>query len=417
MGHRRTGPREGLAAALVAAAMLAACQDTEAQVPRVEFTRVPRASRGGPDSRLTSFEGRVVGARPGQRIVLYARSGAWYVQPFTDAPFTDVEADSRWANRTRQHTEYAALLVEPGHQPAARLDALPEAGGTVLAVAAVPGTPQPWQTLWFRGVCVAAFALALAASFRWRMRHVLRQVNLRFEERLAERTRIAQELHDTLLQGFMSASMQLHLALGALPEASPEKTHLARVLAMMRQVIEEGRQALQGLRSDRGEQDDLEPSFARIRDEMDVPESTAFRVSVEGEVRALNPLIRDEVYRIGREALVNAIRHARAGAIGAVIGFGSRDLRLVVQDDGCGMAPAVLGAGRAGHWGLSGMKERAQRIGARLEIRSREGAGTQVELAVPGSVAFASGPARRGWWGRLLGGDPRALDPGRERAR
>ena len=117
-----------------------------------------------------------------------------------------------------------------------------------------------------------------------------------------------------------------------------------------------------------------------------------FRVITEGQQRPLHPLLRDEVYRIGREALINAFRHARANQIEVTLTYSANQLRLLVRDDGCGIDPKILRSGREGHWGLSGMRERADRIGARLHVFSSASAGTEVELSVPGRVAFQDHP-------------------------
>jgi signal transduction histidine kinase len=157
---------------------------------------------------------------------VFARSGAWWVQPFADQPFTSIGPDSRWKSRTHSGTEYAALLVEPGYEPPATMDALPSAHGAVVALAVTEGAPVFWRTARFQLSCVLACALALLVFYRWRLHQLTRQLNLRFEERLAERTRIARELHDTLLQGFLSASMQLHVAVEQVPADSPARPGL-----------------------------------------------------------------------------------------------------------------------------------------------------------------------------------------------
>lgn len=248
--------------------------------------------------------------------------------------------------------------------------------------------PLFWQTWWFRLSCLLACALAALALYRVRMRQLAKRLNVRFEERLAERMRIAQELHDTLLQGFISASMQLHVAVDHLPENSTARPMLSRILQLMGQVIEEGRRAVRGLRSSDSSSRDLEQAFSRIQQELAIQEEMGFRVIVEGRPQALHPIIRDEVYRIGREALVNAFRHSRAKSIEVELEYATKHLRILVRDDGCGIDPQVLRSGRDGHWGLSGMRERAEGIGARLNVWSRAAAGTEVELSVPSHIAF-----------------------------
>jgi ligand-binding sensor domain-containing protein/signal transduction histidine kinase len=266
--------------------------------------------------------------------------------------------------------------------------------------------PIVWQTWWFRSVCVLVVGLGMLLLYRFRLRRLTRQMNVRFEERLGERTRIAQELHDTLLQGFLSASMQLHVADDCLPENSPAKPIVSRVLTLMKDVIEEGRNTLRGLRSRSHELRDLAQAFSRIPEELSLQQQIEYRVIVEGQARPLHPVIRDDVYRIGREALVNSFRHAQASSIEVEIDYGVKQLRLLVRDNGFGIDPQVLRSGRDGHWGLSGMRERAERIGARLTVWTRPAGGTEIELSVPAALAFES-KSREGaskWFVKLYAG-------------
>lgn len=248
--------------------------------------------------------------------------------------------------------------------------------------------PAVWQTWWFRLSAAAAVILSILALYRLRLHQLTKQLNVRFEERLAERTRIAQDLHDTLLQGFLSASMQLHVAADSLPDDSAARPRLDRVLKLMAQVIEEGRNAVQGLRSSQSGSHDLDQAFSRIQQELGVQEEIDFRVIVQGRPQALHPVLRDEVYRIGREAVVNAFRHAQAKSIEVELEYTTKHFRFLVRDDGCGIDPHVLQQGREGHWGLPGMRERAERIGAKLHVYSSASAGTEVELSVPNHIAF-----------------------------
>jgi hypothetical protein len=255
--------------------------------------------------------------------------------------------------------------------------------------------PAYWQTWWFRTGIALSLGLLAFMLYRLRLRQLTARLNLRFEERLAERTRIAQDLHDTLLQGFLSASMQIHVAADRLPSDSAVKPSLKRTVHLMREVIDEGRNVVRGLRSSPGPARDLEAAFSVIPEEICPPQGSArmaaFRVIVKGSSVPLHPVVREEVYRIGREALLNAFRHSRAGQIVMQLDYSS-SLRLVVQDDGCGIEPQTLTAGRDGHWGLAGMRERADRIGARLRFWSNANAGTEVELTVPGHLAFQDRP-------------------------
>jgi signal transduction histidine kinase/ligand-binding sensor domain-containing protein len=260
--------------------------------------------------------------------------------------------------------------------------------------------PTFYQTVWFRILCLAAAAGILLAAIRWRMRSMADRLAAQFQERLAERTRIAQDLHDTLLQGFISASLQLNLANRKLTADSEAKPLVTEVLELMKRVIDEGRSAVQGMRLAQTDSSDLEKSFSRIRAEAIADEPANFRVLVEGPARALHALVRDDVYRIGREAIINAFRHSGAANVEVELRYSDRDLGLFVRDDGCGIKPQILRHGREGHWGLSGMRETAERIRAKLRLQSRLGEGTEVELTVPAEIAFAAPPrppARR-WW-------------------
>jgi signal transduction histidine kinase len=234
----------------------------------------------------------------------------------------------------------------------------------------------------------AISTFVIAAFLGWAVTR--RIAELRLEERIVERTRIARELHDTLLQGFISASIHLQVAMDKLPEESPAKPLLVRALQVTEQVIEEGRNTVREFRSTAAETRGLELAFSRVPLELDFGQQIDFRVVVEGDPQSLHPVIRDEVYSIGREALVNSFRHSGATRITLELHYSASQLRVLVCDDGCGIDQQVLEAGRAGHWGLSGMRERAQRIGATLKFVSRKPAGTEVELSVPGNIAFVS---------------------------
>ena len=217
------------------------------------------------------------------------------------------------------------------------------------------------------------------------------RLTVAFEERLAERNRIARELHDTLLQSFQGSMLQFQAINNLLPPGNA-KDALEKALDRADQAIVEGRDAIQNLRSTAPESYDLADSIAALAEELGAPNTQGnapvLRVSVEGTPRELEPMIRDEIYRIAREALQNAFNHARAHKLEAEINYGRRLLRVRIRDDGKGIDPKVLSVGREGHWGLAGMRERAQQIGAELEIWSELRAGTEVELRIPASVVY-----------------------------
>ncbi len=258
--------------------------------------------------------------------------------------------------------------------------------------------PAYWQSWYFRAAALFIGLVAIVVLYRLRLQHLTNRLSLRFEERLAERTRIAQELHDTLLQGFLSASMQVHVASDMLPGDAKARPLLERSLQLMHQVIDEGRNTVRGLRSANTASISLEAALARVPEELWTggasTDEPAFEASVTGQTRALHPVLRDEVFRICREALVNAFRHSGASRIELKVDYSTTALRVKITDNGCGIAPEFLRTGRERHWGLSGMRERAQRIGARLKLGNRDPHGTEVDLSVPGHIAYI---ARRNW--------------------
>jgi signal transduction histidine kinase len=214
------------------------------------------------------------------------------------------------------------------------------------------------------------------------------QTDARIQERLAERQRIAQELHDTLLQGFFAVSMQLHAAMDFLPVDCPANARFSTGLEAMERVLDEGRRAVQGLRSSNEDFTSLGQALAAVPNDLGLPSAVGFRVVVEGRQRELRAGLRHELYRIGREAIVNAYRHSRAKEIETEIQYRPQGLRIAVRDHGCGIHPQELQREPEGHWGLRGMRERAERIGARLRILSRVALGTEIELCVPDGIAF-----------------------------
>lgn len=354
--------------------------------PSVEFNKIPPAEKGG-GTRLDTVSGSVFGARPGQQIVLFARSGAWYVQPLTDRQFTEIRPDSTWENSTHLGTEYAALLVEPGYQPPSVTDEVPRPGGGVIAVAVVPGEPAFWQKRWFKLTAGVICLAMLFALYRLRLRHLTRQLNVRFEERLAERMRVAQDLHDTLLQSLVSVSMQLDVATDKMPAESSARASLDPVRRMMTQAIEEGHKTVSGLCSDSGISLDIADALSRVGKDLAAGEAVKFGVAVTGRVRPLHPLIGDEVYRIGREALTNALRHSGAQNVAVKLEYAHNRLRIYIRDDGprSGRSEKLT---TENDDSLAAMRGRVEKIGSRLRVRRPRAGGGEVELIVPGHIAF-----------------------------
>jgi signal transduction histidine kinase len=223
------------------------------------------------------------------------------------------------------------------------------------------------------------------------------EFNARIEERVEERTRIARELHDTLLQSFQASLIRMQAARNMF-DRRPEKAvqSLEAAITMAAGAVAEGRNAIQELRAQPTSGGDLAQLLTAASQELarseEAPENPpTVRATVEGERQDLEPLLQDEVYRIARELLRNAFRHAQAERIEVEIRYESRQLRVHVRDDGKGIDPEILKAGgRAGHWGLPGMRERADRFGGKLEFWSEAGAGTEAVLTVPAKVAYGA---------------------------
>ena len=239
----------------------------------------------------------------------------------------------------------------------------------------------------------AASTVFIAAFFGWAIAR--RILELRLEERVSERTRIARDLHDTLLQSFYGVLMKLSALTYQLPDRPEEaRQMLEKVIDQARQAVIEGRDAVQGLRSSTVVTNDLARAIRTLGEELAAGQAgqicPGFRVHVEGGNRDLTPLVRDEVLRIASEALRNGFRHAQAKRIEVDIHYDKRRLRLRVRDDGKGIDPQVLvEGGLPGHHGLPGLHERAGLVGGKLAIWSEVDSGTEIELSIPGSVAFA----------------------------
>jgi signal transduction histidine kinase/ligand-binding sensor domain-containing protein len=254
--------------------------------------------------------------------------------------------------------------------------------------------PAFYQTLWFRSLCAITFVVLLAGLYQLRLKHLTRQYGIRLEERVGERTRIARELHDTLLQSFQGLMLHFQTGIDRLAPGKA-KDELEKALEKGDRAIVEGREAIHDLRSSPVVENDLAQAVRALGDELAVQDSAMFRLVVEGPGRNLHPILRDEIYRIAREALRNAFLHAHARQIEAEITYADSGLRLRVRDDGDGIPATILEAGRSGHYGLPGMRERAAQIGAKLNIWSGSGAGTEIDLSIPGSIAYGTSPGRR----------------------
>jgi signal transduction histidine kinase/ligand-binding sensor domain-containing protein len=259
--------------------------------------------------------------------------------------------------------------------------------------------PAFHQTAAFRTVMGLALVGLGWLGYRLRVRHVTSQLRERLQERLAERERIARELHDTLLQSVQGLILRFQAVATRLPEGETAATMMEETLARADQVLAEGRDRVKDLRA-ATENLSLPEALALAGQELSRHTATRFSLVIEGEPRSLQVIVRDEVYWIVREALVNAFQHAHGHRVEVDIAFSSDEFRLRCRDDGCGIDSDTLReGGRDEHWGLRGMRERAARIGARFDVWSRSDAGTEVELRVPASRAYLG--ARVPWLRKL----------------
>ena len=277
--------------------------------------------------------------------------------------------------------------------------------------------PAYWQTSWFRALCVAAFLGLLWALYQLRLRQLAREFNMTLDVRVGERTRIARELHDTLLQSFHGLLLRFQTAREQLPpQAVQARQTLDQALDQAEQAITEGRGAVQGLRASVVESNDLAVAIRTFGEELAAEQagdgSVVLHVVVQGTPRTLHPIQRDEIYRIACEAVRNAFKHASAAEIEVDLRYDERQLRLRVRDDGKGIDPQFLTEeGRAGHYGLRGMRERAKLMGGKFAVWSALDSGTEVELSIPAARGYAASATARWWFAKRFSGESGESEP------
>jgi signal transduction histidine kinase/ligand-binding sensor domain-containing protein len=252
--------------------------------------------------------------------------------------------------------------------------------------------PSFAQTIWFKAICLLGFVIVVYEAYNIRVRQVTAHLRARMQERLAERERIARDLHDTFFQGIQGLLLRFHTATSQLPKEEPVRQVLEETLKQSDQVMLEGRELVLDLRATASETKDLPAAFADFGEGMRNVVSCEFRVVVNGAIRALHPVVFEELFKIGKEALSNAFRHSSAHSIEVEVNYERSALRIRIRDDGRGIDSIILRQGhRDGHFGMPGMRERARKIGAHLAVWSGNGAGTEVELRIATRIAYASG--------------------------
>ena len=251
-------------------------------------------------------------------------------------------------------------------------------------------TQQPYfyQTRWFIAAMVAFGIMLIFLIYRLRVAQISRMLSARFDERLAERTRVAREIHDTFLQTVQGSKMVADHALKNPADHTRMVRAMEQLSTWLAQATEEGRAALISLRASTTEKNDLAQAFRRAIDECGRESNIEILFFVNGNFKEIHPVVRDEVYRIGYEAIRNSCAHSGADRLEITLEY-AHDLTLSVSDNGVGIDPEVADKGKAGHFGLSGMKERAERIGGKFTLASSPDSGTLITLVVPGRIAFS----------------------------
>ncbi|HXJ93686.1 MAG TPA: ATP-binding protein [Terriglobia bacterium] len=321
-------------------------------------------------------------------------SPSFYIPKKVNFRYRLEDNDSTWQDAgTRRQAFYTNL--RPGQYRftviASNEDGIWNMQGATLQFSIAPAW---FQTIWFRTLCMVAFFVLLGGLYQMRLRQVRHQFNLSLEARVNERTRIARELHDTLLQSFNAVLLRFQTAADLLSTRPDEARHtLDSTIDQTAQALIEGRDAVQQLRPTSLGTNDLVSAIGSLGKALAADGSSrddpVFHIGVEGTPRDLLPITRDEVYRIAGEALRNAFRHAQARQVEVEIRYDRQQLRLRIRDDGRGIDPQLLRTdGLFGHYGLRGMRERAQSLGGELTIWSEVNSGTEIDLTVPSSIAY-----------------------------
>jgi signal transduction histidine kinase len=261
--------------------------------------------------------------------------------------------------------------------------------------------PAWYQTNWFRALCLISGGFIVCFIHRLRVLQVSRAIGARFDERLAERTRMARDLHDTFLQTIQGSKLVADDALEPTTDPVRMRRAMEQLSVWLGRAAQEGRAALNSLRAATTQTNDLAEGFRRATEDGLSPSTMAVTLSVVGDAREMHPIVRDEIYRIGYEAIRNASMHSEASRLAVELRYAD-DLTLRISDNGSGIDPVIADRGKDGHFGLQGMQERAARIGGNLTLESSSNSGTEIRLVVPGRIIFRKTmPARRSLFTRI----------------
>jgi signal transduction histidine kinase/ligand-binding sensor domain-containing protein len=319
--------------------------------------------------------------------------------------------DSAWQDvGTRRQAFYTRL--PPGHYRfhviACNNDGMWNEVGASLGVLIKPAFYQTW---WFTALLLLVAVALLWWAIRLRIGSIAHQLQGRLAERVAERERIARELHDTLLQSLFGLTLRFHTAASTLPVDDPAREALDEALKQSDRVMQEGRERVLNLRGRRNDSTNLADALAETGNQLRAIHPANFQIAVEGRPRPLDEIVQEEILLIGREALTNAFSHSGARNIVAEVSYQPGALHVRVRDDGGGIDEGVLKTGyRSGHWGLPGMRERADKMRGELRVRSSSEGGTLIDLQVPANIVYRPEPKGQWPWSLFRRGGPQKGD-------
>ena len=244
-----------------------------------------------------------------------------------------------------------------------------------------------FQTWWFLALCFSSGAFLIFVLYRLRVHQIRKSLSACFDERLAERTQVARELHDSFLQTLQGSKLVADDALEKSSDPVEMRRAMEHLSDWLGQAVQEGRAAQISLRISTTQKDDLAEAFKRATEERRSASPMEVSFYVTGHPRDMQPVIRDELYRIGYEAIRNAYSHSRGSRLEVGLKYG-HDLTVVIKDNGVGIDSAIMDHGKEGHFGLHRLRERVMRIGGKLTVVTSIGSGTEISVVVPGGIVF-----------------------------
>jgi ligand-binding sensor domain-containing protein/signal transduction histidine kinase len=313
--------------------------------------------------------------------------------------------DSSWLDVNSSRTAVYTNIPPGTHDLKLRATDSQGAWEKERVVYEVTEEPFFYQTGLFQLSVLGGFVLLVVVVYVARVRHLVRQTRAMLEERQVERESVARDLHDTFLQGIQGLILRFHTGAQQLSADQPVRQLFEEALRQSDAVMLEGRSVLSRLRTRRTAPQSLSNAFSAMGQEFRPLSAAQFELVVSGRRRDLSTVVQEELQKIGREALFNSFRHAKATKIEVELHFGIFEFRLRFRDNGVGVDPAILREGSVpGHYGLPGMKERVRQIGGHMDLWSRSGAGTEIEVRIPSAIAYRDSDSgyRQPWLRKLL---------------